>query len=681
MSAQQCERLHHLSHSLAYLIHSRDLFLFFALTPPPRRYPDSEWYVPTRDLVNIFAAMNATCDTEGRTGYCPLTKPRFITECSLGFYAGSWAISKLGAIIFPFISHTMGGALTGSGYVDNSIGGVDDDAAWTSFMVARWADWVTTGPPPRDELREVLNRRVEDPGFPAKKQWIGAVKQLLDSREHPFYYEEREGGGYVGVRDLTLEDAKFLKELSGSIVRDFIDVVDNNLLGERRGELVLAMEEEIDKIVGASPPDAPSKDSYVASVQPLYAGSTQHEHLGASFSLPTPASACPILIGSPGYSTPGHPQSGKAAVHNCDGSLTALRSAVDKEPVYERFGAATVMKGDLAVVCAPSYGGENVEAVVGDYRGRCDVFTGVLGGDGSVSPHYSLEGGEWEVFGSSVVIDGDSIIVAAPKSGSEGDATSNAGAVYVYDVGESEPRRVLRGDDRFQHFGSHVVMHEGLVVVGSEVWHADWDEKYAVGRIQAFDEEGAVVWEVRGSSHASSVGSMFEISDGGRLAISVLGFNHTNVEQEHVVTGLNQLRSGKVVVVDVKGLEGVVTMEELEGREGVVVLEPHDAYGVVESKIKFFREARFGAMVEWVGEDSLVVGAPGANEGTGAMFRWNSGVKKLDIVDGMMGKWSRFGETFQVLVGGKVLVAARRASLGKVAPDEEQFGAIVEIEF
>lgn len=70
-------------------------------------YPNKNWHIPVTDLVNIFAAMNATCSTDGRTSYCPTTKPLFIRECSVAFYAGSWAISSFGALIQPFISHSI----------------------------------------------------------------------------------------------------------------------------------------------------------------------------------------------------------------------------------------------------------------------------------------------------------------------------------------------------------------------------------------------------------------------------------------------------------------------------------------------------------------------------------------------------------------------------------------------
>lgn len=90
----------------------------------------------------FFASpFNQTCNPMSRTTYCPTTKPRYINECSLAFYAGSYAVSKFGSLVYPFLSHRLGEYMTSSAYVDSEIGGVDDNAAWTAFMQGRWEDW------------------------------------------------------------------------------------------------------------------------------------------------------------------------------------------------------------------------------------------------------------------------------------------------------------------------------------------------------------------------------------------------------------------------------------------------------------------------------------------------------------------------------------------------------------
>ena len=44
-------------------------------------FPEKDWFVPTEDLVNIYAALNATGDG-------PLVEAQWINECAVLFYAG-----------------------------------------------------------------------------------------------------------------------------------------------------------------------------------------------------------------------------------------------------------------------------------------------------------------------------------------------------------------------------------------------------------------------------------------------------------------------------------------------------------------------------------------------------------------------------------------------------------------
>jgi hypothetical protein len=97
-------------------------------------YP-TQWYVPTDDLVNIYAMVNIT------------VQPSWINECAVLFYLGSFAVSKFGDIIYDRIMASRVGNLLLEEYVDFPVGGIDDDAAWTSFMWNRFADWVSNGPP------------------------------------------------------------------------------------------------------------------------------------------------------------------------------------------------------------------------------------------------------------------------------------------------------------------------------------------------------------------------------------------------------------------------------------------------------------------------------------------------------------------------------------------------------
>ena len=108
----------------------------------------------------------------------------------------------------------------------------------------------------------------------------------------------------------------------------------------------------------------------------------------------------------------------------------------DSAPSYERFGFATASidinaDGFMdAVICAPSFGGRNVSAVVGNYSGRCDVFLGPFEAaaqpqDSAVLvPQYQIFGDKvWGQFGFAVAVgdvDSDGVndlIISAPSAG------------------------------------------------------------------------------------------------------------------------------------------------------------------------------------------------------------------------------------------------------------------------
>ncbi len=653
-------------------------------------FPKTEWHVPVTDLINIFNNMNATCNWGD---YCPTTKPIYIRECSLAFYAGSWAISHFGHLIYPFISHEMGGYLTGTGFIDSEIGGVDDNAAWTAFMWDRWASWVLDGPPSDDELRQMLQRREEDPPFHAKRVWMNAVKSVF--REHgagPFYSADTSSGAVkIGVNEELKDiDRDFLKLLASSIVHDFIQADDKLLTSTRADELEKVLHGEVDNIVDGI---VALEEKVVPS--PKLAGSTSHEQFGYDFSsADVDGDGCEdVLVGSPGLSSPSHPQSGKASLFMCpssSGPVYSLSSSMSNNAVYERFGATSKLfdinndKEVDAIVCAPSFGGENVEAVVGNYTGRCDVFFGPL--DGDASPSLILHGdAKWGLFGKTVAfgdVTGDGIpdlLVSSPQAGGAQEK-DNTGVVFVFDGARDWSRDApaehkLVGDSAFLHFGESLeITDTGLLLVGSPHYHADWNEKYAVGRVQAWrfvDGEFEVAWTISGCDHGSVLGEAMA-SSRSTLALGEIGFNHTNVPYDHVVTALNQLRSGRVTVLN---MEDLVDGDEKRICDIGIKFEPHDSEKKIVDKLERFPDARFGSSLAWRGHD-LFVGAPGKDNGVGAVYVWN-GTSLRVHKDGDEGKYSRMGQRIAISGHGKLMINAPRASLGSDSrPDGEEYGVL-----
>ena len=82
-------------------------------------YPQKSWFIPTTDLVNIYALVNVT------------VQPAWINQCALLFYAGSFGVAHFGDIIYDLIIAKRVGGLLLQEYLDFPVGGIDDDSAWT----------------------------------------------------------------------------------------------------------------------------------------------------------------------------------------------------------------------------------------------------------------------------------------------------------------------------------------------------------------------------------------------------------------------------------------------------------------------------------------------------------------------------------------------------------------------
>ena len=67
------------------------------------------------------------------TGDGPMVESKWIKECGVIFYVGSWATATFGDIVYPILAPHLGGLLLDE-YNNFPVGGVGDDAAWTGFM-------------------------------------------------------------------------------------------------------------------------------------------------------------------------------------------------------------------------------------------------------------------------------------------------------------------------------------------------------------------------------------------------------------------------------------------------------------------------------------------------------------------------------------------------------------------
>lgn len=446
-------------------------------------FPADNWFMPTSDLVNIYAALNAS-------GEGPLVEPQWINECAVLFYAGSFGVSHFGDLIYPLLAPKLGGVLLEQ-FFDFPVGGVDDDAAWTSFMWNRLAEWLVYGPPPDDPPPNLLKLapRKRHHVLNAKRSYISSIRSIL--KKEPSYFEFQtmpSGAAKVGLKsDITPDQlsADVLEAIGEALFHDYLLVLYPELEGELSSgrnagavdtnDVMHRIESRAKVIKSANTrlerATSDNDRQYQGDVPVVASGHVEHEYFGSS--LASLSNGRDVLVGSPGAGQRGGPQEGSASLllgaSSSAGGLSGsvlfkggqgvMSARATSFPSYERFGWATaacdVNRDSIEdiVICAPSYqGGRNTTAAKGNYTGRCDVYFGPFTGSEDVynvdahSPNMSLYGDkEWGNFGYSVScgdMDADGygdLIVSAPFAGSYADISPDAhgdvssqGAAFIF---------------------------------------------------------------------------------------------------------------------------------------------------------------------------------------------------------------------------------------------------------
>jgi hypothetical protein len=386
-------------------------------------------------------------------------------------------VSRFGDLIYPLLAPSMGGLLRDH-YFDFPVGGIDDNAAWTSFMWNRLAGWLVYGPPsdppPISSGTDTHSQSIRKKALDAKKRWITTAREILHqasplSKSLFMAYDGAKAsskpstGTYVGLNrnrpspSQEMGDTLMLESLANSLIDCYLLSVFPDLLESNSAEVVLAVRKNIaeraqeiakqihnPKVRDETPTPPVSVSRVVAS------GSNSHDYFGSSLSISLRTGD--MLVGAPGTGRAGGPQEGSAQLMvgatsaNHKSSYSAAKYTVTfpggrggglttSFPSYERFGwssASVDANGDGVddwVICAPSYGGgRDTEAAKGNYTGRCDVFYGPFKPNSADAlgpiPDASIFGDrEWGNFGYSIEsadVDGDGsndLIISAPFAG------------------------------------------------------------------------------------------------------------------------------------------------------------------------------------------------------------------------------------------------------------------------
>ncbi len=810
-------------------------------------------------------------------------------------FSGSYGTSIFGDLVYPLLAPYVGGTLLEQ-YLDFHLGGIDDDAAWTGFMWNRFADWVSNGPPdtpPNRRLTEVGNE-VRAKSRTSKKNAVSAVRNVLTKHEilplkvnaKKFFDVTSNGrSSFIGNEKDASADVALILDLTNAIIDSvivpffssvekpeqrasfqMIDELRRNINARVRGADVSDDKSSLPMTLRQSvtTPEVPSNGTSCSkspartvqteiSVAQAALGSAPHEYLGSSVTVSDftgGGKACDLLVGSYGKGRTDGPQEGSASIifgaacdpKNPKGTVTfrggVLGGQEDSPPSYERFGFASAAfdvnaDGFMdALICAPSFGGRNVSAVVGNYSGRCDIFLGPFQAasqpqEAVLIPKYQIFGDKvWGQFGFAVTvgdIDSDGVsdlIISAPSAGNYPDISPNEqgdlssqGAVYVY-LGRSMKRSIvnnasptgmlasqtadvtLQPKGAYQWYGRSLLVTQAasprqyyyqnddadgfttpatapLLIVGAPIYHPDVealsahfsaaDVNSAVGRVYAysfasrrsFPSAEEYSWSLTGCAHGARTGQSMAFSQPlNAIAVSEPAFNSSRArlkrektagkmmcedlsvesEKDSYVVGYSRtpdaffgqrgLRAGRVAVIpldemqrlsvtkskDIMLCEITRSFDVAEGasfRDKIAVtVSGHDMDGRFGSAIAFGSAASVASSSEMQLHDRLIVGAPLAGDGSGAVYGFNvsfepyrdrnievtvdNNVRRIARADWVIQgsdfgeKKSRFGSTilpiFDSSSAQSLLVGAPLADAGYAAPDDDQRGILISLD-
>lgn len=189
--------------------------------------------------------------------------------------------------------------------------------------------------------------------------------------------------------------------------------------------------------------------------------------IGADFGFAVAVDADTLAISAPRGPSAGCPDCGTVTMFGRVGEAWNILQTIAAENVsgFSDFGRSVAMSGDVVVVGAPlEHAAGTRSGVAYVYRRANDswVFEGELLGT-DTSPG--------DEFGNHVVVEGDTIVVAAYQHDNASQLMENSGAVYVFKrVGAmwQQTEKLIGSDTQAQDFfGSSLAIHGDTLLVGA----------------------------------------------------------------------------------------------------------------------------------------------------------------------------------------------------------------------
>ncbi len=419
-------------------------------------------------------------------------------------WIGSVAIKDFGRLVFgpyvapaPFLPEQL---------LDYFLGGIDDNAVWSSFMWSRMLDWAINGPP-SPPLPPFMRPRPSAPGYLAFLRHLdtalspAVIDMLVTVTRDPL----------SGAISLSLNEDNWnstnVAPLANAVF-DFVyeqrkDSVHPRFFSKARA----AINAKLDSLdIHTTPEQQQSLDLQQASqtaidgdstpaIDPVaFFGTNATQYFGAALCSGdvNHDGVVDVIMGSPSSGSLNDPQRGAVSIfysskaaeaQGGDGQATiqdgaAVNLFINGFDSYGRFGSACVVLdvnldgyNDL-VVSAPSVGGKNLVAVTGNYTGKVYVFLGTYSAYSktvavSVVPNITINGTlDFGTFGSvlfarDVNQDGHTdLIAASPFASNEDTVDIRYGAVFVFFASSSSPS-----------WRNHAMLNDmngDLVIIGPE---------------------------------------------------------------------------------------------------------------------------------------------------------------------------------------------------------------------